>query len=67
MVRCAQMAKLIDMPFLVNTWMGRQNHVLNVDRDPLRRRGNFGGCPGIQKHWQLLLQWSLQKGSFNRQ
>jgi len=37
--------------------------------DPLGEGAVFGGCSGIQKHWQSSLQQSLsrslQKGSFN--
>jgi len=37
----AKTAELIEMPFLIWTWVDPRNHVLDRGPDPLTWRGNF--------------------------
>jgi len=57
--------------FSVHVAYGRGAVLLQQGDEIPMKRGNFEGCPAIQKHWQSSLQpllpRSLQKRSFNRQ
>jgi len=50
-----KIAELIETLFGRLTQVGLKNHILDGSLDPPRRRGNFGGCPPIEKYWEYLL------------